>query len=57
MSDPHGKGYLEKSGFFVALKLIALGQNGQDPSPAKLTVDAPQPNLVHICFIYLLQRK
>ncbi|XP_060559430.1 epidermal growth factor receptor substrate 15-like 1 isoform X2 [Ruditapes philippinarum] len=45
MSDPHGKGYLEKTGFFVALKLIALGQSGQDPSPAKLTVDAPQPNL------------
>ncbi|XP_053394961.1 epidermal growth factor receptor substrate 15-like 1 isoform X3 [Mercenaria mercenaria] len=45
MSDPHGKGYLEKNGFFVALKLIALAQSGQDPSPAKLTVDAPQPNL------------
>lgn len=46
MSDPTGKGYLEKTGFFVALKLISLAQNGQDPAVSKLTLDAPQPNLV-----------
>ncbi|XP_046331080.2 epidermal growth factor receptor substrate 15-like 1 isoform X1 [Haliotis rufescens] len=45
LSDPTGKGYLEKSGFFIALKLIALVQNGQDLSISKITVDTPPPNL------------
>ncbi|KAL3868078.1 hypothetical protein ACJMK2_040915 [Sinanodonta woodiana] len=45
LSDPTGKGYLEKPGFFVALKLIALAQNGQDLSIAKLTTETPPPNL------------
>ncbi|GFO23099.1 epidermal growth factor receptor substrate 15-like 1 [Plakobranchus ocellatus] len=45
MSDPMGKGYLEKSGFFVALKLIALVQNKQDLNTAKLAVDTPPPDL------------
>ena len=46
MSDPTGRGYLEKPGFFVALKLIALVQSGQEMSISKLTAEAPQPNLV-----------
>ncbi|KAL4235983.1 hypothetical protein ACF0H5_004371 [Mactra antiquata] len=45
LSDPNGKGYLEKLGFFVALKLISLVQNGQDPTIAKLGLETPQPNL------------
>ncbi|GFR97773.1 epidermal growth factor receptor substrate 15-like 1 [Elysia marginata] len=45
MSDPMGKGYLEKSGFFVALKLIALVQNQQDMNTSKLGVDTPPPDL------------
>ncbi|RUS84239.1 hypothetical protein EGW08_007991 [Elysia chlorotica] len=45
MSDPMGKGYLEKSGFFVALKLIALVQNQQEMNPSKLAVDTPPPDL------------
>lgn len=27
LSDPHGRGYLDRHGFYVALKLIALAQN------------------------------
>jgi epidermal growth factor receptor substrate 15 len=46
MSDLTGKGYLEKPGFYVALKLIALAQAGQEMNVSKLTVEAPQPNLV-----------
>ena len=46
MSDPTGRGYLEKPGFFVALKLIALAQSGQEMNVSKLTTEAPQPNLV-----------
>ncbi|KAL5017305.1 hypothetical protein ScPMuIL_006894 [Solemya velum] len=45
LSDPHGKGYLEKSGFFVALKLISLVQNGQELNVAKIVTEAPPPNL------------
>ncbi|XP_070194769.1 epidermal growth factor receptor substrate 15-like 1 isoform X2 [Littorina saxatilis] len=45
MSDPTGRGYLEKPGFFVALKLIALAQASQDLNIGKLTMDTPQPNL------------
>ncbi|CAG5117244.1 unnamed protein product, partial [Candidula unifasciata] len=45
MSDPMGKGYLEKAGFFVALKLIALAQSKQEMSVAKLTVETPPPDL------------
>jgi hypothetical protein len=32
MSDPQGKGYLDKSGLFMSLKLITLAQTGRDVS-------------------------
>jgi len=32
MSDPQGKGYLDKSGLFMSLKLITLAQTGKDVS-------------------------
>ncbi|WAR23748.1 EP15R-like protein [Mya arenaria] len=47
MSDPTGKGYLEKQGFFVALKLISLVQSGQELNIAKITSETPQPNLAN----------
>lgn len=46
MSDPMGKGYLEKAGFFVALKLIALAQSKQEMNVSKLLVETPPPDLV-----------
>ncbi|XP_055884940.1 epidermal growth factor receptor substrate 15-like 1 isoform X3 [Biomphalaria glabrata] len=45
MSDPMGKGYLEKTGFFVALKLIALVQSKQELNISKLVVETPPPDL------------
>lgn len=30
MSDPQGKGHLDKSGLFMAIKLITLAQTGKD---------------------------
>lgn len=45
LSDPTGKGYLEKPGFYVALKLVALAQNNQELNLSNLTNEAPQPNL------------
>jgi len=32
MSDPQGKGFLDKSGVFLSLKLIVLAQTGRDVS-------------------------
>ncbi|GAB1602230.1 epidermal growth factor receptor substrate 15-like 1 isoform X2 [Argonauta hians] len=45
LSDPTGKGYLEKPGFFIALKLIAVAQIGHDISLGRLPSDTPPPNL------------
>ena len=52
LADPHGKGYLDRRGFFVALKLIALAQNNldfhdysninKDIVPPNITGDIPQ---------------
>ena len=30
LADPHGRGYLDRRGFYIGLKLIALAQNGLD---------------------------
>lgn len=45
LSDPSGKGYLEKTGFYVALKLVALAQNNIELNISKLTEMTPAPNL------------
>ena len=52
-SDPNGKGYLDKNGFCVALKLIALAQARQEINVAHLTKDTPPPNLVRFYYILL----
>ncbi|TSP09081.1 Epidermal growth factor receptor substrate 15-like 1 [Bagarius yarrelli] len=45
LSDPDGKGYLDKRGFFIALRLVALAQSGSDVSLACLnqTNSVPAP--------------
>ncbi|XP_075527926.1 uncharacterized protein LOC142560042 isoform X2 [Dermacentor variabilis] len=45
LSDAGGKGFLDKRGFFVALKLVALVQNGKQPLLANVTLPAPPPNM------------
>ena len=45
-SDPSGKGYLDKQAFFVALKLIALAQNGQEVNIANVQNQVGPPNMV-----------
>ncbi|CAC5399125.1 EPS15 [Mytilus coruscus] len=45
LSDPTGKGYLEKPGFYVALKMVALSQSNQDLNLQNLIIEAPQPNV------------
>ncbi|XP_060762297.1 epidermal growth factor receptor substrate 15-like 1 isoform X2 [Neoarius graeffei] len=45
LSDPEGKGYLDKRGFFIALRLVASAQSGNDVSLSSLnqTMSIPPP--------------
>ncbi|CAL4082246.1 unnamed protein product, partial [Meganyctiphanes norvegica] len=45
LSDPGGKGYLDKAGFFVALKMVALVQNGKEPSMSNINSQVPLANM------------
>ncbi|KAJ8978712.1 hypothetical protein NQ317_015960, partial [Molorchus minor] len=45
LSDPGGRGCLDKAGMFVAMKLVALVQNGEDLSTSKLIMDVPPPKM------------
>ena len=45
LSDPGGKGYLDKPGFFMALRLIATCQNGKEPTISSITATDPAPKL------------
>ncbi|XP_033108422.1 epidermal growth factor receptor substrate 15-like 1 isoform X2 [Anneissia japonica] len=47
LSDPGGRGYLDKQAIFVALKLIALAQNGKDVSMASITTPVPLPSMAN----------
>lgn len=48
LSDPYGKGYLDHNGFFIALKLVALAQNGLEVNMANVAVETPPPNMVNL---------
>ncbi|XP_036373286.1 epidermal growth factor receptor substrate 15-like 1 isoform X3 [Megalops cyprinoides] len=43
LADPDGKGFLDKQGFYVALRLVACAQNGQDVSLSSLNLTVPPP--------------
>ncbi|XP_072338941.1 epidermal growth factor receptor substrate 15-like 1 isoform X5 [Scyliorhinus torazame] len=43
LADPEGKGYLDKQGFYVALRLVACAQNGHDVNLSSLNVTLPPP--------------
>ncbi|CAH0550922.1 unnamed protein product [Brassicogethes aeneus] len=45
LSDPGGRGSLDKAGMFVALKLVALVQNGKDLSIKNVNLDVPPPKM------------
>ncbi|KAL3286824.1 hypothetical protein HHI36_001314 [Cryptolaemus montrouzieri] len=45
LSDPGGRGCLDKSGMFVALKLVALVQSGKDLSVNNVHMDVPPPKM------------
>lgn len=48
LSDPGGRGCLDKAGMFVALKLVALAQQGRDINLANLNMDLPPPKMVSV---------
>ena len=43
LSDPNGKGFLDKPGFFVALKLVSLAQSGQVINMTNIYFDTQNP--------------
>lgn len=43
LADTDGKGFLNKQEFFVALRLVACAQNGQDVSLSNLNLAVPPP--------------
>ncbi|KAG5884971.1 hypothetical protein JTB14_000363 [Gonioctena quinquepunctata] len=45
LSDPGGRGCLDKAGMFVALKLVALVQNGKDLKVSDVGLDVPPPKM------------
>lgn len=46
LSDPGGRGCLDKTGMFVALKLVALAQAGRDINLDNLILEMPPPKMV-----------
>jgi epidermal growth factor receptor substrate 15 len=44
LSDPDGKGTLDRNGFYVACKLVALVQDHQDLMVCNLKNESPAPN-------------
>ena len=47
-SDPNGRGYLDKQGFFMALRLVSAAQCGKEVSVASLALSDPVPKLVGV---------
>ncbi|XP_058615423.1 epidermal growth factor receptor substrate 15-like 1 isoform X6 [Onychostoma macrolepis] len=43
LADPDGKGFLDKQGFYVALRLVACAQSGHDISISSLNLPVPAP--------------
>ncbi|XP_068090304.1 epidermal growth factor receptor substrate 15-like 1 isoform X2 [Hyperolius riggenbachi] len=43
LADPEGKGYLDKQGFYVALRLVACAQSGHEINLASLNIPVPPP--------------
>ncbi|XP_026200794.1 epidermal growth factor receptor substrate 15-like 1 isoform X4 [Anabas testudineus] len=48
LADPDGKGYLDKQGFYVALRLVACAQSGQEVSLSSLNLTVPPPKFVSL---------
>lgn len=47
LADPQSRGYLDKAGMFVALKLCAFAQAGRELNVANLSQDIGPPKMVN----------
>ena len=54
MSDEEHRGFLDRRGFFVALKFIALQQCGLELSKSSLTKDIAAPDMVPTYLYFLV---
>ncbi|XP_042526543.1 epidermal growth factor receptor substrate 15-like 1 isoform X1 [Dipodomys spectabilis] len=43
LADPEGKGFLDKQGFYVALRLVACAQSGHEVALSNLSLTMPPP--------------
>ncbi|KAM5232658.1 epidermal growth factor receptor substrate 15-like 1 isoform 5-T7 [Hipposideros larvatus] len=43
LADPEGKGFLDKQGFYVALRLVACAQSGHEVTLSNLSLNMPPP--------------
>uniref|UniRef100_A0A3B3SEA2 Epidermal growth factor receptor pathway substrate 15 like 1 n=1 Tax=Paramormyrops kingsleyae TaxID=1676925 RepID=A0A3B3SEA2_9TELE len=43
LADPDGKGFLDRQGFYMALRLVACAQSGQEVTLASLSLSIPPP--------------
>ncbi|XP_063003459.1 epidermal growth factor receptor substrate 15-like 1 isoform X2 [Elgaria multicarinata webbii] len=43
LADPEGKGFLDKQGFFIAMRLVACAQSGHEVSLGNLSLTLPPP--------------
>ncbi|XP_048831995.1 epidermal growth factor receptor substrate 15-like 1 isoform X2 [Brienomyrus brachyistius] len=43
LADPDGKGFLDRQGFYMALRLVACAQSSQEVSLASLSLSVPPP--------------
>uniref|UniRef100_A0A8C3LE37 Epidermal growth factor receptor substrate 15-like 1 n=1 Tax=Chrysolophus pictus TaxID=9089 RepID=A0A8C3LE37_CHRPC len=51
LADPEGKGYLDKQGFYVALRLVACAQNGHEVNLSSLNLTVPPPKFVSNAYL------
>ncbi|XP_071650415.1 uncharacterized protein Eps-15 isoform X1 [Temnothorax longispinosus] len=51
MADPQSRGFLDKSGMFVALKLCALAQTGKDLNMSNLSLGVSPPKMGDITVV------
>uniref|UniRef100_A0A3Q1G394 Epidermal growth factor receptor pathway substrate 15-like 1a n=1 Tax=Acanthochromis polyacanthus TaxID=80966 RepID=A0A3Q1G394_9TELE len=52
LADPDGKGYLDRQGFYIALRLVACAQSGQEVSLSSLNLTVPPPKFVSVKLLF-----
>uniref|UniRef100_A0A4X1UZ06 Epidermal growth factor receptor substrate 15-like 1 n=1 Tax=Sus scrofa TaxID=9823 RepID=A0A4X1UZ06_PIG len=53
LADPEGKGFLDKQGFYVALRLVACAQSGHEVTLSNLNLNMPPPKFVSVRILHV----